>query len=109
MVFKITSYDLDGECRLIERVNLPLNHTPIGFHDEYVCLLSPKGRLVHITLPSYAFKAYTKILMEHSRTTTATSSENVSNRSYGAFAYSPFSLERIMDEKFKLTDNDVSE
>ncbi|KAM7537406.1 hypothetical protein Aperf_G00000068279 [Anoplocephala perfoliata] len=50
----------DGECRLIDQMNVPPNHTPLGSFGEDVCFLSQNGRLVHVSLLSYAFRSVTK-------------------------------------------------
>lgn len=78
---------------------------PLGFFDEDVCFLSQNGRLVHVPLPSYAFRSVTKqfITSRHQNSIDAgIESMSEANRAPDV------RFEKLQAERNKLSDNDVS-
>lgn len=99
---------LDGECRLLDRMRLPPNYTPLGFFGEDVCFLTKSGSLAHATLPSHTFRSYTKSYAKNFRAGLDSTPENTSKGRCNEQTSSRTKLEKVQGEKIKLLDNGVS-
>ncbi|EUB64214.1 WD repeat-containing protein [Echinococcus granulosus] len=95
-----------GQCRLLDRMRLPPNHTPLGFFAEDVCFLTQSGSLAHATLPSHTFRNYTKPYAKNRGAGPDVGLENTSD-ARGTKQTSYIKLEKIQDEKSKHLDNSL--
>ncbi|KAL5110314.1 hypothetical protein TcWFU_004852 [Taenia crassiceps] len=94
-----------GECRLLDRMRLPPNYTPLGFFAEDVCFLTQSGGLAHATLPSHTFRNYTKSYAKTFRAGPDSASDNDLGGRGTEQVSSHTKLEKFQGEKSKLLDD----